>query len=85
MDLYVERLATAKGRLSRLQFLKYQLLLFAIWMVVTIPIVLLWVNLAGESTGWLLPLVLLVPGSFMIYANVAIMVRRFHDFDFNGW
>ena len=84
MDIFKE-IYNTEGRLNRLRYIKYMVILAIIAGVATFVTSSMATFLTGNPTGFL---VKLITGIWAIAAgagNITLMIRRLHDLDKSGW
>ena len=84
MDI-IKEIYRTDGRLNRLGYIKYMLLLAIIGGVGTFVTSSMATFLTGDPTGMLVNLVTAAWGIAAVTGNVMLMIRRLHDLDKSGY
>lgn len=83
----MKRFFTLKGRLNRLRYFKYSILLFLLLAVFITLSIIATVGAEKSDSSFLLLLALIcfLCGVAVFWGTVAVSVRRLHDLNLSGW
>ena len=84
IDWAKQNIFTVEGRLNRLRYFKYTLLVSVAFGVLEIVLVWLAARLTGNSEGFLITLVYTLSSIPMFIGNAMVTVRRCHDLNMSG-
>ena len=84
LDL-INKIYTAEGRLNRLRYIKYMILLAIMGAVGTFVASSMATFLTGDPEGMLVKLVTAAWGIAAVTGNIMLMIRRIHDLGKSGY
>ena len=79
------KIFTAEGRLNRLRYLKYMIILALVMTAAKISTTAMITLLTGEPTGSFVMAVTTMLALIAGAGNIMLIIRRLHDLDKSGW